>query len=101
MRRWRALFGPSNDNRPLRFAHALAARTTDAYSFNRYANWPACAAALERAGFTERQAEAILRSRITRWAADESQHKYGSATAADLMAFIARQPRAVRIEGRA
>lgn len=72
-------------------AQALAAKTADAYSAARYASWPACAAYLLRAGFSEREAEAILRSKHTRWAADESRARYGRVSARDLQRYLERQ----------
>jgi hypothetical protein len=51
---------------------ALAAATTDAYSHDRYGptEWLASCALLADRGFTQRQAETVLRSSIMRWAAD-------------------------------
>ena len=69
---------------------ALADRTADSYSCDRYASWKACAAALLRRGYTDRQAEEILRSKFTRWAADQSDAADGRATAADLLRFMDR-----------
>lgn len=69
---------------------ALAERTSDAYSHDRYASWKACAAALLRRGYTDQQAEEILRSKFTRWAADRSDAPYGHATASDLLRFMDR-----------
>lgn len=67
---------------------ALADRTADAYSHDLYASWKACAAALLRRGYTDRQAEEILRSKFTRWAAEQSDAPHGSATAADLLRLM-------------
>ena len=72
---------------------ALAVRTADAYSFDRYASWKACAAALLRRGYNDRQAEKILRSRIMRWVADNARHGY--ATSNDLLRFMDRDPSAI------
>lgn len=70
-------------------AQALAQLTEGAYSFDRYGSWQACATMLLRMGFDQRQAEAILRSKITRWAADASaSNRYGRATALDLQRYI-------------
>jgi hypothetical protein len=69
-------------------AAALADKTADAYSFNSYASWTACAAMLLRRGYSAMEAEAILRSKWTRWAGDVSSHRYGHYTAADLAAYI-------------
>lgn len=66
----------------------LAQSTEDAYSFDRYANWHACAAMLARRGYTYAEAECILRSKWTRWAGDASTAPYGRVTSADLARFI-------------
>ena len=66
----------------------LAASTEDAYSFDRYRNWHACAALLAHRGYTFAEAECILRSIWTRWAADASAAPYGRATSADLDRFL-------------
>jgi hypothetical protein len=71
-------------------------RSEDAYSYDRYASWRACAAALLRKGFTTRQAWTILLSKLTRWAADASSAPYGRATARDLMRFIDRHQQDTR-----
>jgi hypothetical protein len=71
-------------------------RSEDAYSYDRYASWRACAAALLRKGFTPCQARAILLSKLTRWAADASNAPYGRATAVDLMRFIDHHPQDTR-----
>lgn len=73
-------------------AKKLAARTSDAYSASRYASWEAVARALLGRGFTPLAVEAILRSKLTRWAADASSAAHGRATANDLLRFIDRQP---------
>ena len=67
---------------------ALAERTEDAYSFDRYASWPAVVAVLLRRGYTDRQTEEILRSKFMRWAADQSSARYGRATARDLLRLM-------------
>lgn len=69
---------------------ALAERTSDAYSHDHYASWRAVAAALLRRGYSDRQAEEILRSKFTRWAADQSDAPYGRATARDLLRLMDR-----------
>ena len=58
----------------------LAVRTADAYSADRYASWVACARLLVTVrGYSLREAEAILRSKWMRWAADVQR---GPATVA-------------------
>ena len=71
--------------------HELAERTSDAYSYDRYgaSGWRGSARALLRAGFTPDDAEAILRSKLTRWAADMGGRRYGRASSRDLVAFLA------------
>ena len=72
-------------------AKALAEKTANAYSFDRYRSWPALCQYLLSAGFSEMQSEAILRSKWTRWSADSSNTRYGLATAKDLKRFIEKQ----------
>ncbi len=62
-------------------AAALAARTDDAYSADRYSSWREVALAVLSLGYTDAQGEAILRSKITRWAADASDDCEGSVSA--------------------
>ena len=71
----------------------LAERTSDAYSYDRYgaAGWHGSARALLRAGWSPDDAETILRSKLTRWAADFGGRRYGRASSADLMRFLASQ----------
>lgn len=76
-------------------AAKIAARTHAAYSADRYASWQAVAAALLRRGFTPVAVEAILRSKITRWAADYSRAPHGRATAPDVLRCLDRNPRYV------
>lgn len=74
-------------------AQRLAEKTADAYSCDRYASWTAVCGGLLAAGYTEQQAEAILRSKWTRWAADASQDsgkRYGRATAMDLLSWMSK-----------
>ena len=75
-------------------AVALAEATADAYSWDNYgeARWLACARMLLRRGYTEREAEAILRSKWTRWAADRASSRkgwrYGRTNSADLARML-------------
>jgi len=75
-------------------AQALADRTVDAYSAPRFApgEWLTAAGMLLGRGFDERQAEAILKSKWTRWAGDEANHGHGEVTADDLRRFLTRMP---------
>jgi len=72
-------------------ALALAERTVDAYSHDNYQNWAAVCLMLLQRGFTEREAEAILRSKWTRWAGDASDKPYGRHTSKDLARFLDQQ----------
>lgn len=72
-------------------AEALATRTQDAYSADRYRSWAACALALSQ--YDERTAEAILRSKHMRWAADEDGAEYGRVTSSALVRYMAKYPK--------
>lgn len=63
-------------------ARTVALATSDAYSYDRYGvnAWLATAKYLEKQGLTDRQIEAILRSKHTRWAMDAAGDK-GKQTA--------------------
>lgn len=70
-------------------AEALAEKTADAYSFDRFANWRSCARLLLARGYSEREAEAILRSKWMRWAGDMAEKtQYGNHTSIDLAHFL-------------
>lgn len=61
-------------------AAALAEKTADAYSADAFGNsWVATCAMLLRRGYTEREAEAILRSKWTRWARDMGSKYEGNS----------------------
>jgi hypothetical protein len=65
-------------------AAALAVKTADAYSAAAFgAEWPVAANMLLNRGYSEREAEAILRSKWTRWCREDYE-----GTAADLAAFL-------------
>lgn len=66
----------------------LADKTSDAYSATRYNSWKACIKALRKEGYDDMQIEAILRSKITRWAADRSKNSYGKASSVDLLSYV-------------
>ena len=66
-------------------ARDLAARTTDAYSSGRYRSWARVAHLLLREGYTDRQVEAIMRSKWTRWASDQYHGKAPAHAVLDLM----------------
>jgi len=71
----------------------LAASTRDAYSFDAYGarNWLACCALLLDRGYHPIEADAILRSVFTRFAADGRQHARAKATALDLARLLDAQ----------
>lgn len=73
-------------------AGTLSASTSDAYSFDNYGErgWYAATLMLLKRGYTDREAEAILRSKWTRWAADMSSHqkRYGTHNGATLARFL-------------
>lgn len=71
-------------------ALAVANACADAYSFDRYKSWSAVAEMLLRRGLSEKQAEAVMRSKWTRWAADASAARYGRVTGKDLERWIER-----------
>lgn len=70
----------------------LAARTADAYSADAFGavGWTECAAMLIRRGYGDEEAEAILRSKWTRWARDScaKRRQYGHYRGADLAAYL-------------
>lgn len=74
-------------------AEALAQRTKDAYSFDKYSyvSWRACCAMLLRRGFSDEEAEQLMRSRWTRAAADFSC-KVSGATSGDLARYLKNTP---------
>lgn len=63
-------------------AKQLAAKCADAYSAGRYRSWQGVASALLKAGHSELEAEAIMRSKWARWAADMSGRNKGVPTKA-------------------
>ena len=70
--------------------HELADKCADAYSTDSYrGGWNGCVRMLRQRGYDDRQVEAILRSKWTRWAGDGSeQRRYGSYTSTDLANFL-------------
>src|SRR5262249_31202903 len=82
-------------------AALLAQNTEDAWSFAHYASWHAVALALLKRGYSSTNAEMILRSKLTRWAAVQSTPK-NKATANDLLRYIDAHPEDVArvLEGR-
>ena len=58
------------------------------YSEDRYDSWPAVAQTLLNMGYSMVEAEAIMLSKWTRWAADDSDKPYGKVTAQDLVHWM-------------
>lgn len=86
-------------------AAEVAEQCEDAWSYDRYSSWKGAAMACLKRGFTAEQTEEILRSKLTRWAADQAAdrgHGYGRATGADLGRFLDSQENLARdlVEGR-
>ena len=71
------------------------ATADDAYSFDAYGRteWEKCAQLLLGHGFKEPEVSAILRSKYTRWSADEENASRGYATAAGLRKFMIKWPK--------
>lgn len=65
----------------------LAEDTSNAYSAGCYTSWTSCARVLAKRGFNVFEAEAILRSKITRWARD-MWNKPGTPTSGALEAYL-------------
>lgn len=74
-------------------AKAVAERTKDAHSFERYGaeEWYNAALALFTLGLSERGVEAVLRSKWMRWAADYADAAKIEVGAVDLIGWINRQ----------
>ncbi len=73
-------------------ARKLAERCADAYSADRYRSWSHVAFELLKMGLTEQEAEAVMRSKWTRWAADVSGQAYGRVQARWALAYTKNQP---------
>ena len=69
-------------------AFELARKTCDAYSVFRYRSWPNVARLLLKQGFTDEQAEIIMRSKWMRWAADDYDCQYGDVPAKALLPHL-------------
>lgn len=61
-------------------AEALAEKTLDAYMADGYNSWSAVCAFLLRRGFSEKEVEAIVRSKWMRWAGDAESRNDGCTT---------------------
>ena len=75
-------------------AQAIANRCADAYSASAYRSWESVARALLKDGWTAQEAECIMRSKITRWARDDSEKDYphGRYPASVVTQFITKNP---------
>lgn len=72
----------------------LAIKCEDAYSFDRYGfrAWRAACAMLRRRGHGDREVEAVMRSKFTRWAGDMGGKPYGRTSSKDLERFMETLP---------
>jgi hypothetical protein len=75
-------------------AKALAEKTSDAYSSDRFANWEAVIQCLLNLGYSELETEAIVRSKWARWACDmdTSRNSYGRHTSSAMLRFMKGTP---------
>ena len=69
-------------------AIVLSQVCADAYSTFRYRSWPTVAKMLINRGLSDREAEAVMRSKWMRWAADSSRVRYGSVPAKAIIEFL-------------
>lgn len=69
-------------------AQLVAARCSNAYSVRRYRSWASVARALLQRGYNEQEAEGIMRSKYTRWAADSHGGKYGTVPGKAILDYI-------------
>lgn len=79
-------------------AKALAEKTNDSYSYDRYGSWNAVVSTILAMGYSEEETEAIVRSKWTRWAADGSDKPYGKVPAKAIKEFIETMPHDTRAE---
>lgn len=73
---------------PNNLALALAQKTADAYSYDRFRSWNSVARLLLGRGYTMREAEAIMRSKWMRWAADNATASYGKIPARVIIEYM-------------
>jgi hypothetical protein len=70
----------------------FAEQLSDAYSTANYkGGWSSSIRMLRKRGYDDRQIEAIIRSKWTRWSADGSSKGYGYTNSADLAKFLDNQ----------
>jgi hypothetical protein len=69
---------------------AIDERTEIGYSYDRYSRggWRQAIRELLKRGYDEREIEAIMRSKWTRWAADSDDAPYGKTPGVALIRFI-------------
>lgn len=75
---------------------AVAERTTDAYSFQMYGikSWRACCRMLANRGYSDREIEAIMRSKWPQFAAEAARYPHRRPMALDLSRWMnERRPR--------
>lgn len=79
-------------------SHAeLAQKLSDAYSTKCYRNgWINCVRMLRKRGYDDDQIEVIIRSKVTRWAGDNSTNRYGSCSANDLAKYMDKNPQIIK-----
>lgn len=65
-------------------------RTKDAYSRDRYYSWRQCIVVLIERGYSDVECEAILKSKILRWASDRRNQPHGRASSMDLLRYMDR-----------
>lgn len=78
---------------PKQRATRIAEQCADAYSADRYRSWTNVALVLVNRGYSDRQVEAIMRSKWTRWAGDAIEDhskgiRYGNLPARAITEFI-------------
>ena len=76
-------------------AKALAEKTSDAYSSDRFASWAGVIQSLLNLGYSEIETEAIVRSKWTRWACDHDTSyggRYGRHTSSAMIRFMKDTP---------
>lgn len=69
---------------------SLAADTKDAYSADSFSSWVSVARLLAKRGFNRFEAEAILRSKLTRWCRDEFGSNRGLQFASTLDKYLTK-----------
>lgn len=72
-------------------AAEIAFRCEEAYSASTYASWDEVAQAFLDAGMNDVEAEAWMRSKHTRWAADLDGAQHGSVPAAAITRYLESQ----------